>query len=149
MNVLAPARRGWPRALAMFALLGLACAQHVPGSYEQGGRNYPVYSIQQACSNGTPDGESCMNNYECCSGICLPNTLMPGQGTCVQCETDGQCSDPMFPICDTSTFECVASVECGALGSTCSLDSDCCNGNCNKMLGICANPTPTKDSGTD
>jgi hypothetical protein len=135
--------------LIVGVIAALACGQHAPGSYEQGGRNYPIYNIGVACSNGTPDGQGCTDNFMCCSGICFFSGLTPGMGTCVECETDSQCPDPMTPICDTVINQCVSSAAttCQPIGGHCELASDCCSFFCDTTLSQCA--TMTKDSGGD
>jgi hypothetical protein len=125
----------------------VACGEHAPGAYEQGGRTYPTYDIGIACSNGTPNGQPCGNNFQCCSGICCyPCSSQPGQGLCVQCETDQQCTSPLFPVCAGSTCVSGSGTGCASLGAPCTFNTDCCNNNCDQATFHCS--AIVKDSGT-
>ena len=143
------------RTAIVVGLVAAACGEHEPASWEGGGRRLPTITIGIACSNGIPDGQECQNNFQCCSGICDFAVSITGSGgTCVQCETDSDCSEDgggLTPICDQATLGCVSGttsgVMCTPAGEACGVGGCCAPAVCNNN-GICG-ISPGKDAGGD
>jgi hypothetical protein len=124
--------------LAVLAALA-ACTIYNVGTATSGdgeGRQQPYYTIQNACANGTPNGQGCMDDYSCCSAHCCFGCALvtsPGQGICVECLSNFDCHDLAFPSCDLSLNRCVASGTgpvCVSMGGSCAVNP-CCSGlNC-------------------
>ena len=82
----------------------------------------------RTCIDGSFDGDSSYDNTSCSPVTCSDNCC---SGTCQECCSDADCSGS--ETC--SSGSCVST--CNALGTTCSVDSDCCNNNCGSGGNCC------------
>jgi hypothetical protein len=130
--------------IAAVAVLTLvACTVYNVGSYDNNQRQFPIYVIGIACGNGIPNGQQCMNNYQCCSGHCEYGLTTMG-AICVQCTSDFDCSDPMFPVCEQT--QCVSSggTQCVPQSGSCAINPCCAGLKCDSSF-VCN--FPVADSG--
>ncbi len=94
------------------------CASGVCQGYQCG--------AARACA---AEGERCQASADCCAGFCETNAYVTSWHTCVPpqangayCTIDRECGSG---ICRND--QCVAQA-CGALGTKCQADADCCDG---------------------
>ena len=76
---------------------------------------------------------------DCCTGRCLPRTVLSREGVCVS-DKDDDYFDDWFVGVASEKFVKENESQCRNRGAECRFDSDCCNGPCvdiNRRLSIC------------
>ncbi|UJO24858.1 uncharacterized protein CLAFUR5_14582 [Fulvia fulva] len=101
----------------------------------------PVFTTPAVCAS---EGGGCFISSDCCTGNCVPPSLIERngdipiidiQGTCgpaITTTTSDVTSSTDTPSSTTleTTATTTAPAECTPQGDTCVLDSECCSGNC-------------------